>query len=71
MGLIENSNRAKKIQEELKELELQQQEVIKQKSSVAGKSQKIKSDMQKYSSRVEALDRNQQMNNAQLRNIRN
>ena len=71
MGLIENSNRAKKIQEELKELELEQQEVIKQKSSVAGKSQKSKSDMQKYGSRIEALDRNQQMNNAQLRNIRN
>jgi hypothetical protein len=70
-NLIESAESIQKKQEELKELELLQDELDKEKSGKVGRQQKLKEDLTKFSARVDGLLRNQNLNKMQLRNIKN
>ena len=69
--MLESADAVTKKQEELKELELKQAELDKEKSQAMGKSQKLKDEMSKLSARLDGLLRTQSLNKMQLRNIKN
>ena len=70
-SLIDSAESVSKSQEELKELELQQNSLDKEKSAKMGRQQKLKEDLAKFAARVDGLLRNQNLNRMQLRNIKN
>ena len=69
--MLESADAVTKKQEELKELELKQAELDKEKSQAMGKSQQLKDEMSKLSARLDGLLRTQSLNKMQLRNIKN
>jgi chromosome segregation ATPase len=70
-SLIGDADAVARKQEELKELELEQATLDKDKSAKTARSNKLKEDLQKLASRLDGLVRTQNLNRMQLRNIRN